>query len=114
MQVRLTDVQCQPPPPPGGHTGKEHPPPAHLTMFLCFSSLSRQISRRAELGTPCICEGAGWAAVRSHPAQALNPLSRPYLSPQSYLIIVIQPHPFQSHDLMSLPVFGLEHCSVGA
>lgn len=27
--------------------------PRYLTMFLCLSSLSRQISRSAELGTPC-------------------------------------------------------------
>lgn len=29
----------------------------YLTMFLCFSSLSRQISRRAELGTPYKMQG---------------------------------------------------------
>lgn len=34
------------------HTGKAGLWGTHLTMFLCFSSLSRQISRRAELGTP--------------------------------------------------------------
>lgn len=34
--------------------------------------------------------------------------------PQSYLIVIIQPHPLQSHNLMGLPVFGLEHCSIGA
>jgi hypothetical protein len=30
---------------------------SYLTMFLCFSSLSRQISRRAELGTPYNMQG---------------------------------------------------------
>lgn len=52
------------------------------------------------------------ATVISHPAQAPSPSLA--LAPKSYLVIVIQPHPFQSHNLMSLPVFGLEHCSVGA
>lgn len=51
----------------------------------------------------------------SHIPPSLDPQPPPWLRcPKSYLIIVIQPHPFQSHDLMSLPVFGLEHCSVGA
>ena len=52
------------------------------------------------------------ATVTSHLAQAPGP--SPALAPQSYLVIVVQPHPFQSHDLMSLPIFGLEHCSIGA
>lgn len=32
---------------------------------------------------------------------------------QTYLIIVIQSHTFQSHNFMSLSVFGLEHGSIG-
>jgi hypothetical protein len=77
-------------------------------MFLCFSSLRRQISRRAELGTPYTWEGA--RKQQSQPTQPTPGLPLP----QSYLIIVIQPHSLQSHNFMGLPVLGLEHCSIGA
>lgn len=34
--------------------------------------------------------------------------------PPPHLIIVVQPHPLQRHDLVRLPVLGLEHGPVGA
>lgn len=52
--------------------------------------------------------------MQSHPTvprPSTTPLAQ---MPQSYLIIVIQSHPFQSHNLVSLPVFSLEYCSIGA
>lgn len=79
----------------------------HLTMFLCFSSFSRQISRSAELGTPCGTARLGSArpgGARRGPAPRSSP----------HLVVIVQPHPLQRHDLVRLPVLGLEHRPVGA
>lgn len=77
---------------------------AHLTMFLCFSSFRRQISLRAELGTPCKTNGTHVGLHRY--------TIRPWERLSTHLVVVVQPDPFQSHDFVGFSVFRLENCPV--
>lgn len=68
------------------------------TMFLCFSSFKRQISRKADEGTPWNKQ-LFWVLI-SMARKA------------SYLIVVIQPDSFQSYNLMRLAILCFENRAV--
>ena len=72
-------------------------------MLRCLSSLSRQISLRAEEGTPC-----------KHGKQHLHTHTAKKTPAHIHLVVIVQPDPLQCHDFPGLLVLGLEHRPVGS
>lgn len=92
------------------HYGSEQ---TDRTMFLCFSSFKRQISLKAELGTPCKRKKNQLTLALAHLHTANRQRNVKNIRIK-YLVVVIQPNPFQSHYLVCFPVFRFEHCSICA